>query len=56
MSGHDELRSPALSGMGRSHVMQYRDCTNPEHQKRFRDAIDRQEEARERYIEALVSR
>ena len=37
-------------------VMHYRDCTNPEHQKRFRDALDRQEVARERYVEALMTR
>lgn len=34
-------------------VMRYRDSTNPEHQKRFRDAIDRQEAARERFIQEL---
>jgi GrpB-like predicted nucleotidyltransferase (UPF0157 family) len=34
-------------------VMQYRDCTNAEHQRRFRDALERQTAARERYIELL---
>lgn len=37
-------------------VLHYRDATNPEHQKRFQDALDRQELARERYVESLVSR
>jgi cytoplasmic iron level regulating protein YaaA (DUF328/UPF0246 family) len=34
-------------------VMQYRDATNPEHQKRFRDAVNQQEAARNAYLKAL---
>ena len=34
-------------------VMLYRDCTNPDHQRRFRDALDRQSAAREWHIELL---
>jgi hypothetical protein len=34
-------------------VLKYRDATNPEHQKRFRDALDRQEAAREAYVRAI---
>lgn len=34
-------------------LLEYRDATNPDHQKRFQDALDRQEAARERYIKAL---
>jgi hypothetical protein len=37
-------------------VLHYRDCTNPDHQRRFRDALDRQEEARDRYVAALMAR
>jgi hypothetical protein len=37
-------------------VMHYRDCTDQEHQKQFRDALNRQEVARERYVEALMAR
>ncbi len=34
-------------------VMLHRDSTNPDHQKRFKDALDRQEAARERFIEEM---
>ena len=36
-----------------SEVMRYRDSANPEHQRRFRDALDRQEAAREAYVGML---
>jgi hypothetical protein len=35
-------------------VLMYRDSTNPDHQKRFRDALDRQEAAREAYVAVLT--
>jgi len=34
-------------------VLKYRDATNPEHQQRFRDALERQEAARNAYLKAL---
>jgi hypothetical protein len=34
-------------------VMKHRDCTNAEHQRRFRDALERQGVARERFVELL---
>jgi hypothetical protein len=37
-------------------VLRYRDSTNPEHQKRFQDALERQSVAREQYLEALSAR
>ncbi|HEX4611073.1 MAG TPA: hypothetical protein VH092_22980 [Urbifossiella sp.] len=36
-------------------VCAFRDPTNPDHQQRFRDAADRQEEARERWLRVLVN-
>jgi hypothetical protein len=43
--------------MAKEHVREVcllRDPTNPDHQKRFLDAMDRQEAARERYVELLT--
>jgi hypothetical protein len=34
-------------------VSKHRDPTNPDHQKRFRDAMDRQELARDAYLRAI---
>ncbi len=37
-------------------VLKRRIPWNPEHNRRFRDALEREEAARERYVSALVSR
>jgi len=34
-------------------VLKYRDATNPEHQQRFHDALERQDAARDAYLKAL---
>lgn len=44
--------------LAKQHVreaLKYHDCTNADHQKRFRDALKRQEEARERYVATLMN-
>jgi hypothetical protein len=44
--------------MAKEHVREVsllRDPTNPDHQRRFRDAMDRQEVARERYVRLLTA-
>ncbi|QEH36532.1 hypothetical protein OJF2_51160 [Aquisphaera giovannonii] len=37
-------------------VLRHSDARNPDHQRRFSDAQEREEAARERYVAALVSR
>lgn len=37
-------------------VLRHRDARNPDHQRRFQDAQEREAAARERYVAALVSR
>ncbi len=37
-------------------VMEYRIAGNADHERRFRDAVDRQSAARDKYIAALMAR